>query len=255
MMKKLIFVGGLALLLTSGCQKKNNEIVEKVAKLEERIALLEKRIAAQPPTAQQQQQPPAEQTAAYDLPVGKSYVWGDQNAPITLTKFSDFQCPFCARAHDSFVEKVFSDPALKGKVKIVFKHFPLSFHKAARPASKAALAAGEQGHDCFWEMTRKLYAGQKDLTDANYELWAKEVKCAKTPGAAPTPLDVKKFLSDYKSKDADYEKMITDDMALGTNTAQVRGTPSFFLNGWKLNQRSVEAVKQLIEEKGMLAGK
>ncbi len=253
-MKKLIFLSGLALLLSTGCQKNNKEIVEKVAKLEERLALLEKRISAQPPAAQQ---PPAqaEQTAAYDLPVGNSYVWGNPNAPVTLTKFSDYQCPFCSRAHDSFVEKVITDAALKDKVKVVFKHFPLSFHKAARPASKAALAAGEQGHDCFWEMTKKLYAGQKDLTDDNFKKWAKEVKCSAKPGEAQKPLNADKFWTDYTSKDAAYEKMIKDDMDLGMNTANVRGTPSFFLNGWKLNQRSVEAVKQLIEEKGLLAGK
>lgn len=252
-MKRLIFLSGLVLLLSVGCQKNNKEIVEKVAKLEERIAVLEKRISAQPAA----QTPPAqaEQTAAYDLPIGNSYVWGNPSAPVTLVKFSDYQCPFCFRAHETFVEKIFSDPVLKDKVKVVFKHFPLSFHKSARPASKAALAAGEQGHDCFWEMTKKLYSGQKELTDDNYKKWAKEVKCAKTPGAAPTPLNAEKFWTDYTGKDADYEKMIKEDMDLGMNKANVRGTPSFFLNGWKLGQRSVEAVKQLIEEKGMLAGK
>ena len=136
----------------------------------------------------------------------------------------------------------------------MFKHFPLSFHKAARPASKAALAAGEQGHDCFWEMTKKLYGGQKDLTDENFKKWAKEVKCVKASGGVATALDANKFWSDFTTKDADYEKMIEDDMKVAT-AANIRGTPTFLLNGWKLNQRSVEAVKQLIEEKGMLAGK
>ncbi len=253
-MKRLVFLSGIALFLISGCQKNNKEIVEKVAKLEERIALLEKRIAAQP---QAQQQPPAqaEQTAAFDLPVGGSYVWGNKDAPVTLTVFSDYQCPFCSRAHDSLVEKAIADPQLKDKVKVVFKHFPLSFHKAARPASKAALAAGEQGQDCFWEMTKKLFAGQKELTDDNFKKWAGEVKCAKTPGGPQTALNATKFWSDYTGKDADYEKAIKEDMDLGMNKAQVRGTPSFFLNGWKLNQRSVEAIKQLIEEMNMLAGK
>lgn len=252
-MKKLIFLSGLALLLSTGCQKSNKELVDKVAKLEERIAVLEKKATA--PAAAQQPPAQAEQTAAFDLPVGKSYVWGNPNAPVTLTKFSDFQCPFCARANDEFVEKIITDPSLKDKVKVVFKHFPLSFHKAARPASKASLAAGEQGHDCFWAMAKKLYAGQKELSDDNYKKWAKEVKCAKTPGAAPTPLNAEKFWTDYTTKDAEYEKMLKDDMDMGMNVAGVRGTPSFFLNGWKVPGRSIEAVKKLIDDKGMLAGK
>ena len=81
---KIIFVSLLALLLGAGCQKNNKELVEKIAKLEERIVLLEKKLTAQAPA-----QPPAqpEQTAAYSVPVGKSYIWGNPNAPITLARF------------------------------------------------------------------------------------------------------------------------------------------------------------------------
>jgi protein-disulfide isomerase len=226
-------------------------VVERIAKLEQRIELLEKRISATP--SPQQPSAQAEQTQAYDIPIGNSYVWGNPDAPITLIKFSDYQCPFCDKAHATFVEKIFDDPQLKDKVKVIFKHFPLSFHKNARPASKAALAAGEQGHDCFWQMTKKLYSGQRELTEENYKKWAKEIKCTQKNGVV-AQLDAAKFWSDYTSKDAEYEKMIKDDIDLGMNKANVRGTPTFFLNGWKLGQRSVEAVKQMIEEKGLIAG-
>jgi protein-disulfide isomerase len=251
-MKKLIVPVILGLLFAAGCQKNNSQVAEQIAKLEQRIEVLEKRLSAAP-AQQQQGQAQAEQTQAYDLPVGSSYVMGNPSAPITLTKFSDYQCPFCERAHSTFVEKILEDPKLKDNVKIVFKHFPLSFHKNARAASKAALAAGEQGHDCFWQMTKKLYTGQRELTDENYKKWAKETKCKDNSGKV-VALDVAKFEKDYKNNDEKYEKMIKEDMDLGMNKASVRGTPSFFLNGWKLSQRSVEAVKQMIEEKGMLTG-
>jgi protein-disulfide isomerase len=247
-MKKLGFLSVAILFLGLSCQKKDTQTTEVIAKLEERIAALEKRLTAAP-----QAKPPQaveEQSAAYDLPVGKSYVAGNPNATITLVKFSDYQCPFCLRAHESFVEEVLKDPELSGKVKVVFKHFPLSFHKNAKSASKAALAAGEQGSDCFWKMTKELYVGQKELTEENYKKWAKQIKCTNAKGVV-TALDTNKFWNDYQKNDAKYEAMIQEDMDLGMKSANVRGTPSFFVNGWKLGSRSVQGIKQLIQEKGL----
>lgn len=250
-MKRLLFLLAAALLFINGCQKNNTQLLETITKLEQRIEVLEKRLTAPPP----QQQPPAqaEQTQPFDLPVGASHVWGPANAPLTLVKFSDYQCPFCHRAHETFVEKLMEDKELAGKFNVVFKQFPLSFHQRARPAAKAALAAGEQGHDCFWKMTKLLYVGQRELTDENFKKWAGQVECTLKNGSKGK-LNATKFWSDYTSKDAEYEKVIKEDMDLGMNKAGVRGTPSFFLNGWKLGQRSVEAVKQLIKDKNLLGG-
>lgn len=244
-MKKSIFVL-VMLLLGAGCQKKNTELLDAIAKLEQRVKVLEQRLSAAP-----QNQPKVEEQAeAYEIPVEGSFVLGNPSAPLTLTVFSDYQCPFCDKAHESFVEKVAEDPELKTKVKVVFKHFPLSFHKNARGASKAALAAGEQGSDCFWAMTKTLYTNQRDLSDENYKKWAGEVKCNQNGKVAA--LNVEKFWTDYTKNDAKYEKIIKEDMDLGMSKANVRGTPSFFLNGWKVGQRSVEAVKQLIQDKNLL---
>lgn len=245
-MKRIVYSSALVLLFSMGCQKTNQQLVERIAQLEKRIEVLEKRLSAAPA------QPPAatEQTAAYDIPVGQSYVSGNPTAALTLAVFSDYQCPFCSQAHDNLVTKVLEDPELKDKVKVVFKHFPLSFHKMAKPASKAALAAGEQGSDCFWALTKKLYAGQRELTDDNFKKWASETTCKKTDGSNGK-LDAAKFWTDYTTKDADYEKAIQADVELGMNKAQVRGTPAFYVNGWKLGQRSVESVKQLIKEKNL----
>jgi protein-disulfide isomerase len=247
-MKRYLLPATLVILFSFGCQKKSNEqLVERLTKLEKQVEALEKRPVAAP-TPQQAQ---AEQAQAYDIPVGSSYVLGNPNAPITLVEFTDFQCPFCHKAHESFVDKIKEDPELKDKVKVVLKHYPLSFHKEARGASKAALAAGLQGDSCFWEMSKVLFNNQRELNDENYKKWAKEVKCTHKNGKVAA-LDFARFESDLKSKDAEFEKIIKEDMELGMSKANVRGTPSFFLNGWQLRgQRSVEALKEMIKTKGM----
>lgn len=238
-MKKSIVVLAAAGLFALGCQPPpaggSKELVERIEKLEKKVEALEKRPAA---PARRQQPPP--QTAAYKIPVGESAVMGPKEAPVNVTIFSDYQCPFCARV-DPMLHEVIKDEELKGKVNVVFKHFPLSFHKQAKPASKAALAAKEQGDEFFWKMSEKLYANQRDLTDENFKKWAGEIG-----------LDVKKFEADLKANDAKYEQMISDDMKLGTSEARVRGTPSIFVNGWELRQRSVDGVKQIIKDKKLL---
>ena len=247
-MKKFLLSSGVIFLLLNGCTKNNNELTERLAAAEKRIEVLEKaqqaQAAARPAAA-----PPA-QTAAFDIPVGNSYVLGNLNAPLTLVKFSDYECPFCARANDSFVKSVETDPELSKNIKVVYKHFPLSFHQNARSASKFALAAGEQGHDCFWKATEKLYANQKELNDASYQKWAKEIKCKNKDGKE-VALNADKVWKDYKANDAKYEEMIKADTELGMKVG-VRGTPSFYINGWKVEQRDTTALRKLIDEKGLM---
>lgn len=239
-MKKSIVVVAAAGLLAVGCQPppagSSKELVERIEKLEKKVEALEKRPAAAAPRREQ----PAPQTAAYKIPVEDSAVLGPKDAPVNVVIFSDYQCPFCARV-DPMLHEVVKDPELKGKVNVVFKHFPLSFHKQAGPASKAAMAAAEQGEEYFWKMSEKLYANQRDLTDDNFKKWAGEIG-----------LDVKKFEADYKNNDAKYQAIIDRDMKLGTTEARVRGTPSIFVNGWELRQRSVDGVKEIIKEKKLL---
>src|SRR5580698_1752118 len=107
-MKRYFLPAILVILFSVGCQKKTNEqLMERITKLEQRLETIEKRLAAAPtpPQAQAQQ----EQLQPYDLPLGSSYVLGNPNAPITLVEFTDYQCPFCQKAHDSFVDKIKED--------------------------------------------------------------------------------------------------------------------------------------------------
>jgi protein-disulfide isomerase len=215
----------------------SKELTERIEKLEKKVEALEKR-----GPAGNKAEPPPPQTAAYNIPAGDSPIMGKKDAPVTVTIFSDFQCPFCARV-DPMLHDIMKDPELKDKVKVAFKQFPLSFHKDAKPAAKAALAVRDvAGDDKFFEYGGKLYGGMKELTPENFSKWAGEVG-----------VDVKKFEKALKDNDAKYEEIIKKDSELGAKEAKVRGTPSLFVNGWELRQRSVDGVKAIIKEK-KLAG-
>ena len=212
------------------------ELEDRLAKLEKKVQVIEKQAKAKPRRPEKKPQ-----TAAYKIPVGNSPILGKQDAPVNVVIFSDFQCPFCSRV-DPMLNNVLKDADLKDKVNVVFKHFPLSFHKDAKPAAKASMAAQEQGGEFFWKMKEKLYANMKALKPDNFKKWAKEIG-----------LDVKKFEADLKANDAKYDAAIASDMKLGQTEAKVRGTPSIFVNGWELRQRSVDGVKALIKDKKLTA--
>ncbi|MCP4500682.1 MAG: thioredoxin domain-containing protein [Deltaproteobacteria bacterium] len=243
-MNKLILTATAGLLLALGaCQPppagSNSELIEQMAKdvaqIKKDVAAIKKGGGGKARPRKPQEKP---QTAAYKIPTGASPALGAKNAKVSVVVFSDFQCPFCSRI-DPMLKEVAKDPELKGKVNIVFKHFPLGFHKDARPAAKASLAAQEQGK--FWEYSDKLMANQKALKAENFSKWAKEIG-----------LDVARFEKDLKENDAKYEAHISADQKLGSTAAKVRGTPSIYVGGWQLKQRSAAGIKALIKDKKLL---
>jgi protein-disulfide isomerase len=186
---------------------------------------------------QQQQQPPAEDmNKIYNIPTGISSILGNRNAPVTITEFSDFQCPFCARFY-SMIKDVLG--AYPDKVKVVIKNFPLPFHPNARPAAKLAMAANEQGK--FQGMMEALLNNGGDVSDDKIKEYSKSLG-----------LDYNRLMADYKNKDAQWEKQIQDDMQLATSV-DVRGTPTFYLNGRKTNARDLSSIKTQID--AILSGK
>lgn len=144
--------------------------------------------------------------------IGKSPVKGPENAKITIVEFSDFQCPYCERGK-SIMDQVLK--AYPNDVKLTFKNLPLAFHKEAKPAAKAALAAGMQGK--FWEMHDALFADQQNLGAAMYEQKAKDLG-----------LDVAKFKTDMDS--AELDKQIEEDSKIAEKFG-IQGTPGFIVNG------------------------
>ena len=134
------------------------------------------------------------------------HVRGSKNAEVVLYEWSDFECPFCSRYHPSMVQLM---NEYEGKVKWVYRHFPLSFHPQATPAANASECASEQGK--FWEFADELFANQTRLGDALYSELAGKLK-----------LNTGKFDGCLKAKK--YQARITADLNDGS-AAGVTGTP------------------------------
>lgn len=101
-------------------------------------------------------------------------VLGNKNAPLTIVEFSDFQCPFCKRARDDAVAKIEEQYVKTGKVKLVYRDFPLtSIHPMAQKSAEAAECADDQGK--FWEMHDKIFEGQASLSLSSLKQWAVEL--------------------------------------------------------------------------------
>ena len=155
------------------------------------------------------------------------------SAKVTVVEFGDYQCPAC-RIAQPVVKKILSDYA--GKINFVFRNFPLPQHQIALLAAESAEAAGEQGK--YWEMNDKLYETQEDWSGSNDAL-------NKFAGfATDLKLDVEKFKkSVQENKFADkIQKDSADGNSLGVNS-----TPTFYVNGIKLNSFSYENFKSKIE--------
>ena len=141
-----------------------------------------------------------------------SAVRGAAMAPVTIIEFSDFECPHCRMAAPE-LKRVLEQ--YEGKVRLVFKHFPLSQHEHSMQAAIAAEAAGKQGK--FWEMHDLLFENQTRLEPSDIEKYAADIK-----------LDLKKFKKDLRSDKI--RAKVEADRADGIRV-QVASTPSIFIDG------------------------
>jgi len=209
---------------------------EPLANIQKELAQIKDKINTNGAAAQPQQPPSEDMNKVYNIPVGVSSVLGKNDAPVTIVEFSDFQCPFCGRFY-SLIKDVLA--AYPNQVRVVIKNFPLPFHPNARPAAKLAMAANEQGK--FQGMMEALLTNGGNVSDDKVKEYAKSLG-----------LNYNKLMADYKNKDAQWEKQIQDDMQLATSV-DVRGTPTFYLNGRKTNARDITSAKAQIDP--ILAGK
>ena len=171
----------------------------------------------------------------FDLPQPRVQVAADgpargpKDAPVTIVEFSDFECPYCGQAHDT-VEQVMNTYA--GKVRLVYRQFPLSFHPHAAKAAEAALCAADQGK--FWEYHDVLFKNQKKLEPVDLKAHASEVG-----------MDAQKFGQCLDS--GDKKKAVDADQQAGL-AAGVGGTPAFFINGIFLNgAQPIDEFKKVID--------
>lgn len=139
------------------------------------------------------------------------HVRGSSNAKVFLIEYSDYECPFCSRFHETAQQVV---DEYGGDVAWVYRHYPLDqIHPKARPAAIAAECVAEiAGEDAFWSFTDAIFADATRLDDL--EGLASSVGASSGFAAC---LDSEKYDDD-----------ITKDLTEGTN-AGVRGTPGNFI--------------------------
>jgi protein-disulfide isomerase len=162
---------------------------------------------------------------------------GPEDAPVTIIEFSDYQCPYCARAEPT-IEQVLE--RYSGRVRFVYRHLPLEqIHPQARAASLAAICADRQGK--FWEYHKLLFANQRALGDENLRDYAEQVgleveswgQCTQAPETA---------------------QKLAEDM-LAAAQAGIQGTPGFLVNGILLSgARPFAAFEEVIEDEIARAG-
>lgn len=171
-----------------------------------------------------------DQDAVFKVPVGDSPTQGPADAPITLVTFGDFECPFCARGFQT-VEEV--KKAYAGRIRLVYKHLPLSFHSHAFLAARASMAAHAQGK--FWAFHDALYARGGRFGEDDLYAIARKVR-----------LNMKKFRQAMESTELD--SLVAKDQALAASMG-VSGTPAYFINGRPLEGAMPELhFRLLIEE-------
>jgi protein-disulfide isomerase len=151
---------------------------------------------------------------------------GPAKAPLEIVEFVDFQCPHC-KAFQPMLKALLDD--YPGKLKIYFKHFPLSGHPNAAHAAEIAAAAAKQGK--FWALTAELWQNQDRLTPAEVEKYALGVGV------------------DMKKLDLAYGKKIVErDRAEGAKLG-IEGTPTIYINGRLLvDMRDPSDLKDWLDE-------
>ncbi len=153
---------------------------------------------------------------------------GPEDAPVTITLFSDFECAFCARLPKILDQVADEYPR---EVRIAFKHYPLRSHPFALPAAQAAVAAQQQ--DRFWEFHDRLFMHYDELDQARIDKIAKDLG-----------LDAARFEKDRNA--ARTKNLIEADRREG-HQAGVTGTPAMFINGKKQYRRDMNSVVDAIE--------
>jgi len=153
---------------------------------------------------------------------------GNTEAPVTLVVFSDFECPWCGKLEPVLKQLLTNN---KDNLRIVFKHLPLPMHPQAEPAALAAIAAQKQGK--FWQMHDALF----QITN-----WTPNVI---DETAQKTGLNMEKFKADLNNQETQMQlaKDKTD-----AQLADVSSTPSLFVNGRPVKDRTLPALQVMVDE-------
>jgi len=164
-----------------------------------------------------------------NIEVGKSFVIGNVKAPVSVTAFLDYQCPYCAKVYPLLQELLKKYP---NDVKLVIKHYPLPMHKFAEKASIAALAAGQQNK--YEKVTELFFTNFSTLNDETIRKYVQDA------GA-----DMQKF--DLDIAGATVKEIMKQDQE-AVKQARVRSVPTILINGISPKGRSIEVFSQMVEE-------
>jgi len=148
--------------------------------------------------------------------IGDDVILGDPNAPVTFIEFGDYQCPFCKRMFDETEKQLREEYVKTGKVKMVYRDFPLeSIHPYAISSAMAAECAKDQGK--YWLYHDLLFDKQNEIPTQNFIGWAEELE-----------MNIDEFRGCFDSKKYadEIQKDLQDGLAAG-----VEGTPATFING------------------------
>ncbi len=146
------------------------------------------------------------------IDVGDSPYRGSSSAPVTIVEWADFECPHCRHAAPLFEKAVEAHP---GKVRLVYKFYPLQAHVHGESAARAAVAAMKQGK--FWEMHHTLFEHQESMEPRDIEKYAKEIG-----------LDFAKWKADWESEAT--ADRVSRDRKQG-DAVNISGTPTVYING------------------------
>jgi len=140
---------------------------------------------------------------------------GDADAPVTIVEWSDYECPFCARFYDQTLSQIDEEYIKTGKVKLIYRDFPLGFHAQAQKAAEAAECAGEQGK--YFDMHDALFDNGVTGGVSSFKQFAADIG-----------LDTSEF-NDCLDSGAMADE-VAQDLADGS-AAGITGTPGFIING------------------------
>ena len=177
-----------------------------------------------------------------DVPVVNHPSRGNEQAPVTIVEFSDFQCPYC-RDFTSTLDRVMKE--FPSDVRVVFRQLPLNdIHPMAQKAAEASLCAKAQNK--FWELHDLMFKDQTNLNVENLK--------AKAPGLG---LDAAAFNSCLDS--GKYAQEVDRDIREGARLG-ADGTPSIFINGRFLSgsrpyDEIVSMIKEELQKKAAAPGK
>lgn len=183
---------------------------------------------------------PSGQNAIVEVSEDDDPAMGNKNAKVAVIEFSDYQCPFCRTFWRDSLPQLKKEYIDTGKVRFVYRDFPLSFHPMAAVSAQAAECAEEQGR--YWEMHDKIFSEQDEKGQGTVQFTVQELK----GWAFEVGLDANKF---NKCLDSEKYKLEVEKDFNDGSVAGVSGTPTFFINGRSVvGTQPYSVLKNIIEE-------